>query len=52
MPSKKQQSLPHFGIKNGLTRKGATVTTHEGKQTTHKSITKAKRFMRTGNADR
>lgn len=43
----KQQSLPHYGIKNGMTRKGATITWN-GESKTHKSIGQAKRFMRTG----
>lgn len=52
MPAKKQQSLPHFGVKNGMSRKGSTITAGDGKQTSYKSITKAKRFMRTGNPDK
>jgi hypothetical protein len=42
-----QQNLPHYGIKNGLTRKGKTVG-----DKTFESLSKAKRYMRTGSATR
>lgn len=43
----KQQSLPHYGVKNGMKREGATIEWN-GEKKTHKSIGQAKRFMRTG----
>lgn len=45
----KQQSLPHYGVKNGMKRNGASIKGNDGEKT-YKSIGQAKRFMRTGEA--
>ncbi len=43
-----KQDLPHFGVKNKLTRHGSTVISESGEKTQYKSVGQAKRFMRTG----
>lgn len=55
----KQQTIPHYGVRNGLVRKGRVVTNtvprdeRDGTmkhydERTYLSINAAKRFMRTG----
>lgn len=48
-----QQTLPHPGVRDGLTRDGRRIHDSEGRVIqTHDSISQAKRFMRTGSPHR
>jgi hypothetical protein len=53
MSRKVPVQLPHYGVKNNLTRSGKTVRNEKGDiELSAKSIARAKRFMRTGKEQR
>jgi hypothetical protein len=47
-----KQDLPHYGVKNGMTRNNGTVKNADGELQFHGTVSQAKRFMRTGSASR